>query len=277
MKKFIVLSIVLLMLAGFAITSSAQDGPAIEVDKSADAYAAAPGETVTYSYDVTNTGDCILYDVSLLDNVFGAITLIGLINEDTDGLDDDLAQGASATCTVDYDVKFDDPEWLKNIATASGTDILGGLVEDVDFWTVHTMGARTIGYWKNHEDWCGLPEDSIFFEKTAEMLLTYFPGNGIEEDGVNPLEMLRVQLLAAELNVACFDDDFDYSRYEDCDIFDCIADAETFLAGLPDDLNTYWSDLGKAGQRKFRKDNADSLALKDVLDTFNNMGDEIFE
>jgi hypothetical protein len=40
-------------------------------------------------------------------------------------------------------------------------------------------------------------------------------------------------------------------------------------------LNTFWSDLGKAGQRDFRKANADELALKDVLEAFNSMGDEI--
>jgi len=242
------------MLGGQATDSDTADvevlNPAILVDKTADTTVAAPGDTVAYSYTVTNVGDCILYNVSLVDDVVGPIALTGLTDEDGDTFTDDLAQGASATGSADYLVTFDDPEWLVNTATASGTDELGLTVDDEAFWTVHTMCARTIGYWKNHlEDWCDLPEDSMFFGEDPGTLLAYFPGNGIEEDGVNPLEMLRVQLLAAELNVACFDVYFDYGRYEKEDIFAAIEDAEEFLAGLPDDLNTYWSGLGKAGQR----------------------------
>ena len=270
MRKFIVISIVLLMIAGFAITSSAQD-VSIGIVKTASTTAAAPGVEVTYTYTVTNVGEDTLYDVSLVDNVVGFITLTGL----TDG---NLAQGASATGSAEYTIPEDALEYLCNIATVEGIYEGNSVSADSNEVCIHTMGARTIGYWKNHrEDWCELPDDSMFFGEDPDTLLTYFPGNGIEEDGVNPLEMLRVQLLAAELNVACFDVDFDYNRYEDCDIFDCIVDAEAFLGDLPDDLNTFWSGLGKAGQREFRKDNADSLALKDVLDTFNNMGDEIFE
>jgi len=250
--------------------------PAISVVKSADTEVAAPGDTVTYSYTVTNTGDCILYDVSLVDDVVGTITLTGLTDEDSDGFSDDLAVDATATGTADYEVTIDDPEWLVNNATASGTDELGLTVDDEASWTFHTMCARTIGYWKNHLDWCSLPEESIFYEVDKTTLLTYLPGSGAEVNGMNPLEMLRAQLLAAELNVACFDDEFDYSRYDAVNIYDTIHNAEEFLDDFPDDLNTYWSGLGKAGQRAFRIAHADSLALKDVLDTFNNMGDECF-
>jgi len=278
MRKFIVISIVLLMIAGFAITSSAQ-APAILIVKIADTEAAAPGDKVTYSYTVTNTGDCTLYGVSLVDEVFGPIALLGLTDEDLDSELDDLAVNATATGTTEYIIPVDALEYLCNIATAEGRYEEDWVSDISDEICVHTMGARTIGYWKNHpEDWCELPDDSMFFGEDPDTLLAYFPGNGIEEDGVNPLEMLRVQLLATELNVACFDDDFDYSRYEGDlgiygTIYDVIVAAELFLISNPPEL---WP-TDKAGQREFRKDNADSLALKDVLDTFNNMGDEIFE
>ena len=279
MKKFIVISIVLLILAGFAITSSAQ-APAILIVKIADTEAVAPGETVTYTYTVTNDGDVSLSDVTVSDDPAGSAVYVS--GDDGNELLD--LEETWIFTIIDYIIPVvEAPEYLCNIATAEGW--YGEGVED---WVsdtsnevcIHTMGARTIGYWKNHEDWCAfLPEeDSIFFDKTPEMLLTYFPGNGIEEDGVNPLEMLRVQLLAAELNVACFDIDFVYSRYEGDlggygTIYEVIEAAEDFLSLNPPEL---WP-TDKAGQREFRKDNADSLALKDVLDTFNNMGDEIFE
>jgi len=252
--------------------------PEILVEKSANTEVAAPGDMVTYSYTVTNTGDCILYDVSLVDDVVGPIILTGLTDEDSDGFSDDLAVDATATGTADYLVTINDPEWLENTATAEGTDELDLTVDDEDSLKIHTMCARTIGYWKNHlEDWCTLPSESIFDGVGQPTLLTYLPGSGAEVNGMNPLEMLRAQLLAAELNVACFDVEFDYSRYDAANIYDTILDAEEFLDSLgTDDLNTYWSNLGKAGQRAFRIANADSLALKDVLDTFNNMGDECF-
>jgi uncharacterized repeat protein (TIGR01451 family) len=247
--------------------------PEISLEKSADTEVAAPGDTVAYTYTVINVGDCTLYDVSLVDDIVGSIAL-GLT---------ELAQGAQVTVSADYLVTFDDPEWLENTATASGTDELELTVEDVDSWTVHTMGARTIGYWKNHEDdWCAFPEGSKFYAENQgnkSELLTYFPGNDIEVDGVNPLEMLRAQLIAAELNVACFDVDFDYNRYEGDlgvygTIYDVIAAAETFLSSFSNDLNTDWSELGKQDQKDCKKI---ANPLKDTLEEFNKMGDEIWE
>lgn len=274
MRKFIVISIVLLMLAGFAITSSAQ-APAILIVKIADTEAAAPGDTVTYSYTVTNDGDVSLSDVTVSDDPAGSAAYVSGDTNSDGFLDLDETWIFSAEYIIPSE---DAPEYLCNIATAEGWYEGNPVSADSNEVCIHTMGARTIGYWKNHEDWCDLPEDSIFFGKTTETLLTYFPGNGIEEDGVNPLEMLRVQLLAAELNVACFDVDFDYNRYEGDlgvygTIYDVIVAAEGFLTNYPPEL---WP-TDKKEQREFRKDNADSLALKDVLDTFNNMGDEIFE
>ena len=254
--------------------------PAISVVKSANTTAAAPGETVTYSYTVTNMGDCILYDVSLVDDVAGTITLTGLTDEDGDLVEDDLAVDATATGTAEYEVTFDDPEWLVNTATAEGTDELGLTVYDEDSCTIHTMGARTIGYWKTHPDaWCDFPSGSMFAGGNWTTLSQYFPRMGAEVDGVNPLEMLRAQLIAAELNYACFEDDFHYARYEAADIFGTMREAEAFLQRVYDaagneDLNAYWLTLTKKQQNNVKQI---ANPLKDVLDTFNNVDDEIFE
>ena len=252
--------------------------PSIEIVKIASTTVAAPGETVTYTYTVKNTGDCTLYDVSLEDDVVGFITLTGLTDEDGDGFANELAVNVTATGTVEYIILEDAPEHLCNIATARSwyEDIL--VSADSYEVCVRTMCARSIGYWGNHqEDWCGLPSESIFSLVEPSTLLTYFPGNGIEEDGVNPLEMLRVQLLAAELNVACFDVVYLYDRYERDlggydTIYEVIEAVELFLSDYPPES---WP-TNKKEQREFRKAHANSLALKDVLDTFNNMGDECF-
>ena len=271
MKKFIVISIVLLMLAGFAITSSAQTS-GILIVKIADTEAATPGDTVTYSYTVTNAGDVTLSAVTVNDNLAGSASYVsGDIN--VNGL---LEVTETWKFTADYIIPEDPPEYLCNIATAKGLYEGNPVSDDSNEVCIHTMGARTIGYWKNHpDDWCSLPIESMFFGVDKDTLLAYFPGNGIEEDGVNPLEMLRVQLLAAELNVACFDGDFDYNRYEGdlCGydtIYEVIDAAESFLSTVE------WP-TDKAGWRELRKNNADDLALKDCLEAFNDMGDEIFE
>ena len=121
------------------------------------------------------------------------------------------------------------------------------------------------------------PADIRSGKRGAAFIIIAIIGQG-GVDGVNPLEMLRAQLIAAELNVACFDDDFDYSRYEATDIYEAIDDAETFLGELPDgaldDLDAYWLTLSKKQQNNVKQI---ANPLKDVLDTFNNRGDEIFE
>ena len=74
--------------------------------------------------------------------------------------------------TANYVVTFNDPEWLINIATAIGTDELDVTVGDEDYWTIHTMGARTIGYWKTHPGtWCDFPSGSMFVNKEQEPVL----------------------------------------------------------------------------------------------------------
>ena len=61
------------------------------------------GETVDYSFDVTNDGNVTLYDVTVTDNdgvVVGSLS--GLTDEDGDGSADDLAVGATATASGSY-------------------------------------------------------------------------------------------------------------------------------------------------------------------------------
>ncbi|MBV8161923.1 MAG: DUF11 domain-containing protein [Acidimicrobiia bacterium] len=85
--------------------------PAIQVQKGGPAQA-HEGDTVTYTFKVTNTGDVALANVTVVDNVLGTV---GTINS--------LAVGASTTLTKDY--KIPSPSTgVDNTVTACGTDPL---------------------------------------------------------------------------------------------------------------------------------------------------------
>ena len=123
------------------------------------------------TYAMTNTGDVPLSAVTVSDDLAGdAVYVSG------DDGNDFLEVGEIWIFTVNYVLTFNDPEWLINIATAIGTDELDVTVGDEDPWTIDTMGARTIGYWKTHPDtWCDFPSGSMFANKEQEPVLpTYF-------------------------------------------------------------------------------------------------------
>jgi|GEM_PF-545931 len=88
----------------------------IEIDKNAISIAfTLPGDTVTYQYDVTNTGNVTITDpISVDDNVIGPVSCPPL---PAGG----LAPSATLTCAVDYTVTQDnlDVGVVTNIATAS--------------------------------------------------------------------------------------------------------------------------------------------------------------
>jgi len=95
--------------------------PAITILKTADPTDGSPGDTIAYTYVVTNDGDVDLTSVSVDDDVLGHICDIAL-----------LVPGQSQTCTADYVLKDRDVGNLVNVATAAGTDPLGTQVTDQD-------------------------------------------------------------------------------------------------------------------------------------------------
>jgi uncharacterized repeat protein (TIGR01451 family) len=94
--------------------------PAIHIEKTVDPKSGVPGDTVTYTYVVTNIGDTTLYDISVDDDVIGHIGDIA-----------ELAPGQSVTLTKDFVLPAGNPA-VTNVGTATGTDILETQVSDDD-------------------------------------------------------------------------------------------------------------------------------------------------
>ncbi len=94
--------------------------PAIKIVKTADPTSGGPGDTITYTYVVTNTGDVTLYDVTVDDDVIGHICDIGTLDP-----------GQSKTCTARYVIP-DQTGPIDNIGTAVGADETGTKVSDED-------------------------------------------------------------------------------------------------------------------------------------------------
>jgi uncharacterized repeat protein (TIGR01451 family) len=98
--------------------------PAINVIKKASVDTAHVGETITYTYTVTNTGDVTLTDVKANDNRRGAIGLGTTA----------LAPGEITTGTATHTVIVGDllrgP--LVNTVTVTGTSLVGNVVTDTD-------------------------------------------------------------------------------------------------------------------------------------------------
>jgi uncharacterized repeat protein (TIGR01451 family) len=94
--------------------------PAIHIEKTVDPKSGAPGDTVTYTYVVTNIGDTTLFDISVDDDVIGHIGDIA-----------ELAPNQSVTLTKDFVLPAGNPA-VTNVGTATGTDVLGTQVSDDD-------------------------------------------------------------------------------------------------------------------------------------------------
>ena len=107
------------------------DDPSILVDKVADREFAEVGETVTYTYVITNTGDTRLTDITLVDDKIGIIVSV----EDGLSLDPD----ESTTVQADYTVTTGDlakGNEVVNVAIASGMPPKGPPVTSRDRVTV---------------------------------------------------------------------------------------------------------------------------------------------
>jgi uncharacterized repeat protein (TIGR01451 family) len=105
--------------------------PAITIVKTANPVSVSVSGPVTYSYVVTNTGDALLHDVAVNDDILGLIGTVG-----------SLAPGESLTFTKTVDVNASTPP--TNVGTASGTDVLGLTVTAHDDETITVVLAEVL-------------------------------------------------------------------------------------------------------------------------------------
>ena len=106
--------------------------PAIRIVKTADPTSASPGDTVTYTYRVTNTGDVTLFDVNVTDNKLGDICTIA-----------QLDVGETETCTATFRVP-DRAAPVDNVGVAEGDDVTGFSVRDQDDASVDVVLGTTV-------------------------------------------------------------------------------------------------------------------------------------
>ena len=108
---------------------TAERHPAIDITKTATPTTfTGAGETITYSFVVTNTGNVTLHDVTVHDSSLGAITDCDRAAPVT------LAPGAVMTCTASHVTTVADADAgsIHNTATATGRPEVGPPVTDED-------------------------------------------------------------------------------------------------------------------------------------------------
>jgi uncharacterized repeat protein (TIGR01451 family) len=125
-----------------------QGEPGIQVIKNASRTTIHPGDLVTYTYNVTNTGEVDLFNIDVTDDQ--GLVPVYVSGDDGDGI---LNPGE----TWVYEATANPTQDVTNIATACGTDEAGVVVCDDDPATVTVLregeATRTQGFWRTHCDY----------------------------------------------------------------------------------------------------------------------------
>ena len=223
--------------------------PKLAVNKTVEPQETYAGDNVTFTIEVKNIGDTMLYNLTLNDSVYGAAPpeLIPL----TLSPQESFTWSFNATVTS---CSF-------NKATATALDILGKQVTACDkvYFNVKPRTCpRSMGYWKNHPEEWPVEEVKICNVSYPKRQAIQILKGANSKDATN---MLTVQLIIVKLNRRCgVSPEFKYQD-QTLNVDQVINNAENFLCTHPFGSNP----RGNARQ--------DALHTKNMLDAFNNNGD----
>ena len=223
--------------------------PKIDVEKTVWPAEVFEEGNVTYKIVVTNTGDSTLYNLTLVDSLYGPAP--------NELIPESLLPAHSFTWIFNASVHG----YTINKAKATGVDALGKKVWDWDKAVVKVkpeFHPRSMGYWKNHPEAWPVNEIEVgnvtySKEEALEILM--------EANAKDATRMLAAQLISAKLNRLAGASAYFYFSDEWVNIDEVISEANAFLTTYPLGSNP------EGDNRSF------ALQLKNVLDAYNNNGE----
>ena len=160
------------------------------VTKVADVASANIGDTITYTYTITNTGDTTIGEISVIDNVLGDIT----------PADTEIAAGEVLTFTATHVVtEADLPGPIVNTVTVTGTDPQGTPVEEPATETVDVTYAASIEVSKSASTSSAAIGETVTYTyiitNTGDVAVTDL---ALTDDQLGTIELPQTSLLAGE-------------------------------------------------------------------------------
>jgi uncharacterized repeat protein (TIGR01451 family) len=200
MKKWsvlLIIAVVALLMPMSTAMVNAQEEASLSINKSANKDSATVGETITYTYTITNNTDNVTFtNISLEDDKLGLIPLNGSDNIT-------LAPGVQVTATATYTVaQADLPGPIENTATVSGTDPDSNPVTASATATVLLSYSPDLQITKEANRETASPEDTITYTYTIVNNGDATVSNiSLEDDKLGPIEPLDKTSLAPGDNV----------------------------------------------------------------------------
>ena len=152
----VVIAIVALLMPVSTASVSAQGE--LSISKSADLTSAAVGDTITYTYTVSNSDNVTIENISLLDDKIGPIDLGGQTS---------LSAGENIKATATYTVVLADlPGPLVNTAIISGTDPNGNPVTTSVAASVDLTYTASLQLKKTADPSSAAPHETITYTYT---------------------------------------------------------------------------------------------------------------
>jgi uncharacterized repeat protein (TIGR01451 family) len=246
--------------------------PAMTLVKSCSPQSVQVGDTVQYTFVVTNTGDITLNRVSANDSLMGDLTA---------DFPATLAPGASVTLTLPRVVLQSDPSTLTNVITTvygnSVVNITLTKTSQCSVTVVPPVGTTklTIGFWKTHapascKQGNGKQADALtpalgsgfqlgsFYKLTSACTAVQFLSKNVLGSG-DPIGNMLAQMIGAELNIAAGGTTGGSCSF----INQAITDANTLLTAIHFNGTSYNKPLTSAQKTQ-------ASTLEGLFGSYNN-------